>query len=82
MSLWLPSSQGPGQLLQELVEGGGDEDQPSQHCSTQLESWEVPMDLTGIVPVKSVHNSWNVLLNPEVWFAGSSSKFSALSSSD
>ena len=42
-----------------------------------LESWEVPLDLTVVGQVCSAHNSWNMWANPKVWFAGSTSKFSA-----
>ena len=42
LSLWQPSSQGPGQVHGVVVEEGGDVDQPSQHCSAHVESWEVP----------------------------------------
>ena len=46
LSLWQPSSQGPGQVHGAAVEEGGDVDQPSQHCSAHVESWEVQGSLT------------------------------------
>ena len=60
LSLWQPSSQGHGHVLGEEVGEGGDDDQPSQHCSGHVESWEVQGSLTSGKLSCSGHNIFHV----------------------